>query len=132
MALNAILGSRLTPQDEIRVGDKIFAVRKYPEKVIRVRDGDEDLETEGEFYDPADYDFYLAEREQVKIPDESGRVIELLISESENERQTERWLSWHDFSQDRVLWVKASNGTRQGMPQMQGRADAAKSWEVVL
>ncbi|UVK62431.1 hypothetical protein SEA_YUMA_13 [Microbacterium phage Yuma] len=128
MALNAILGSRLTPQDEIRVGDKIFAVRKYPEKVIRVRDGDEDLETEGEFYDPADYDFYLAEREQVKIPDESGRVIEL----TKKDGKKQRWLSWHDFSQGKVLWVKASNGTRQGMPQMQGRADAAKSWEVVL
>ncbi|URM87418.1 hypothetical protein SEA_DUSTYDINO_13 [Microbacterium phage DustyDino] len=132
MALNAILGARLTPQDELRVGDKIFAVRKYPEEVARVRSGDGDLETDGDYYDPQHFDFYLAEREQVKIPSEAGRVIELLISESENERQTERWLSWHDFSQDRVLWVKASNGTRQGMLHMQQRADDAKSWEVVL
>ncbi|QWS69379.1 hypothetical protein SEA_NECROPHOXINUS_13 [Microbacterium phage Necrophoxinus] len=128
MALNAILGARLTPQDELRVGDKIFAVRKYPEEVARVRSGDGDLETDGDYYDPHYFDFYLAEREQVKIPDESGRVIEL----TKKDDKKERWLSWHDFSQGKVLWVKASNGTRQSMSFMQDRANAAKSWEVVL
>lgn len=128
MALNALLGSRLISQDELRKGDKVFVVRKYPEEVLRVKDDDGDLETGHDYYDPRDFDFYLAERETVKIPEGAGRVIEL----TETNGEKTRWLSWHDFSQGKILWVKASNGTRQSMSFMQGRADSAKSWEVVL
>lgn len=128
MALNEILGSRLVSQDELRVGDKIYALRKKPEEVIRVKDGDGDLETPGGFYDPKHYEFYLAEREYAKIPSDAGRVIEL----TETDGTKHRWLSWWDFSQGKILWVKAANGTRQGHAQMQGRADAAKSWVVIL
>lgn len=128
MALNEILGARLVKQDELRVGDKIFIISKEPEQVIRVKDGDGDLETPGDFYDPSKFDFYLAEREYAKIPSEAGRVIEL----TETDGTKHRWLSWWDFSQGKVLWVKAANGTRQSMAFMQGRADAAKSWAVVL
>lgn len=128
MALNAILGARLIPQDELREGDKIYVVHKEPVVVLTPSDDDGDVETDGDYWDPAYYEFYLAERPSVPIPDEAGRVIEL----TEKDGTKHRWLSWWDFSQGKVLWVKAANGTRQGQPQMQGRADAAKSWEVVL
>lgn len=128
MTLNNILGARKVSQDELREGDKIYVLRKEPELVVRVKDGDGDLETEEDYYDPKHYDFYLAEREYVKIPADAGRVIELITRDNEKQR----WLSWKDFTQGKVLWVKAENGTRQSMPFMQQRADAAKSWEVVL
>lgn len=128
MPLNNILGARLTAQDDLRVGDKIYALRKEPELVVRVMDGDGDLETEGEFYHTSKYEFYLAEREHAKIPTQAGRVIEL----TKHNDSKQRWLSWWDFSQGKILWVKASNGTRQSQAFMQARADAAKSWEVIL
>lgn len=128
MALNALLGARLVSQDELREGDKVFVVHKRVEKVVDTKDADGDVETDEDYYDPERYDFYLAEREYVKIPADAGRVIELITRDNEKQR----WLSWKDFTQGKVLWVKAENGTRQSMPFMQQRADAAKSWEVVL
>lgn len=128
MTLNNILGAKKVSQDEIRKGDKIYVLRREPEEVVRVKDSEGDLETGEDYYSPDDFDFYLAERPSVPIPAEAGRVIELI----ENNGEKQRWLSWHDFSQGKILWVKASNGTRQSMAFMQGRADDARSWEVIL
>lgn len=128
MSLNNVLGARKVAQEDLRAGDKIYVLGKKPQEVLVALDGDGDLETNEDYYNPSQYDFYLVERPSAPIPDDAGRVIELTGPNGEKQR----WLSWHDFSQDKILWVKASNGTRQGMAFMQGRADSAKSWEVVL
>lgn len=128
MSLNNILSARKIAQGDLRVGDNIYALHKEPEKVLQVSDSDGDLETTRHFYDPKEFDFYLAERPSTPIPNEAGRVIELTGPNGEKQR----WLSWHDFSQNKILWVKASNGTRQSQAFMQGRADDAKSWQVIL
>lgn len=128
MALNEILGARLVTQDELREGDKVFILHKQPVEVDQVKDADGELYADGYYYDPREYDFYLAERPSTPIPSDAGRVIELTGTDGTKHR----WLSWWDFSQGKVLWVKAANGTRQSQAAMQGRADSAKSWEVVL
>lgn len=128
MALNEILGSRLVSQDELREGDKVFILHKRPVEVDQVKDADGEVYADADYYDPDKYDFYLAEREHEKIPSDAGHVIELTGTDGTKHR----WLSWHDFSQGKILWVKAANGTRQGHAQMQARADAAKSWVVIL
>lgn len=126
MSLNNILGASKTAQEDLRAGDKIYALRKEPEVVSQPIDADGDVDVPSGFYDPELFDFYLVERAEVKIPERAGAVIDLHLP-----NEVQRWLSWWDFSQGKVLWVRASNGTRQSMAYMQGRANAAERWEVI-
>lgn len=128
MALNEIPGARLVDQSKLREGDRIFVLAKEPEVVIDSSDSDGDVETVGDFYNPDHYDFYLVSRKEQKIPDDAGRVIELTLADGE----VQRWLSWHDFSQGKILWVKSDNGTRQSMTFMQQRVNSAEGFEVIL
>lgn len=54
-------------QDDIHVGDLIYAIRREPEEVVRVSDMDGELETEGEYYDPRDFAFYVHKRADVRL-----------------------------------------------------------------
>lgn len=72
-----ITGLPKVDQDRLRVGDRILVLPKKlnGERVIQVRDRDGEVETDGDFYSPDEYDFYRVKSAPVELPTEAGSVI---------------------------------------------------------
>lgn len=62
-------------QGDLMPGDKIYPMRKEPEKVLEARDSDGDLSTDHDYYDPREYRFFLVGRAEVELPEVVGSVI---------------------------------------------------------
>lgn len=91
-------GLEKVKQGDLRVGDVIVPVYKdrgaIGEEVETVRDGDGDLETDKDFYDPDLYDFYLVRRAPLALPTKVGSVVHVRRSEG---AAGARWILMSDL-----------------------------------
>lgn len=68
--IKAVLGAMgydEVKQDDIHVGDLVYAIRREPEQVLQVKDHDGDLETPTAFYSPRVFAFYVHKRVDVRL-----------------------------------------------------------------
>lgn len=68
--IKAVLGSlgyNEVKQNDIQVGDLVYAIRREPEEVLNTKDRDGDLETGERFYNPEFFAFYVHKRVDVRL-----------------------------------------------------------------